>query len=104
MSERIARIMKMLQSSPDDPFLHYSLGMEYVSAGDPAAARAEFLRVLEVDPQYLPAYVEAGKCLRSAGELVQAREMFHKGKQLAQVRGDAHMVDFIVQQLEGLGG
>jgi len=102
MSDRIARIQKMLQASPNDAFLHYSLGMEYASAGDLAAAKAAFLHVLELDGQYLPAYVEAGKCLRSAGELQQARELFEKGRQLAQSRGDAHMVDYIVQQLEGL--
>jgi len=102
MSDRIARIETMLLASPADPFLHYSLGMEFASAGDLERAAKQFLHVLELDANYLPAYVEAGKCLRSAGLLAEARDLFTQGLHLAEIRRDTHLAGHIRQQLEGL--
>ncbi|MCL2700159.1 MAG: hypothetical protein FWE88_00535 [Phycisphaerae bacterium] len=99
---RIARIEAMLASSPADAFLHYSLGMEYASAGDVERAARQFLHVLELDAEYLPAYVEAGKCLRSAGRLAEARDLFARGLHLAESRRDPHLADHIRQQLESV--
>ena len=102
MSDRIARIEKMLEKTPADSFLHYSLGMEFASAGEAERAARQFLHVLELDAEYLPAYVEAGKCLRSAGRLAEARDLFTRGLRLAETRHDVHQADHIRQQLEGL--
>ncbi|GEM_PF-3887348 len=84
-------------------FLHYSLGMELASAGESAAATDSFRRCIELDVQYLPAYVEAGKTLRSAGEFAGAREIFSAGLELAKAKGESHTADYIRGQLEGLG-
>jgi len=102
MSERIQTIHSMLLSSPDDVFLHYSLAMEYATAGQYDKAVASFKRCIELDSQYLPAYVEAGKALRAAGDLAAAREAFAEGLDLATRKGDSHTRDFIRQQLEAL--
>jgi tetratricopeptide (TPR) repeat protein len=101
MSDRIEAIRKMLQNSQRDVFLHYSLAMELAAAGEHEAAGGEFVRCIELDSQYLPAYVEGGKCLRAAGKLQRARELFQQGMELATRLGNRHMRDFITQQLEG---
>ncbi len=101
---RIDAIRSLLDKSPQDVFLHYSLGMELASAGESTAAADSFRRCIELDAQYLPAYVEAGKTLRSAGDLAQARGIFSAGLELARAKGDVHTADYIRQQLEGLGG
>ncbi len=101
---RIEAIKALLAKSPQDVFLHYSLGMELASAGESAAATDSFRRCIELEKQYLPAYVEAGKALRSAGEFAAAREIFSAGLELARSKGETHTVDYILQQLEGLGG
>ena len=102
MADRVQTILSMLKKSPDDVFLRYSLGMEYASAGRYAEAVAEFRRCIELDETYLAAYVEAGKSLRSAGDLEAARDVFTAGLELACRRGEAHIDDFIRQQLDGL--
>jgi tetratricopeptide (TPR) repeat protein len=102
MSDRISAIKAMLEKTPDDVFLHYSLGMEYASAGRHDEGACEFRRCVELDGNYLPAYVEAGKCLRSSGRLAEAREIFAAGMALAAMQGQTHMQDYIRQQLEGL--
>jgi len=102
MADRIAAILKMLEKEPIDVFLRYSLGMEYAAAEMFAEAVVAFKRCIELDEEYLPAYVEAGKSLRSAGRLEEARDIFATGLELATVKGEKHMRDFIQQQIDGL--
>lgn len=101
MSDRIQSIQKMLEKG-EDVFLRYSLGMEYASEKRHDLAVQEFRKCIELDESYLAAYVEAGKSLRSAGQLGQAREVFAEGMELAAREGESHMRDFIQQQLDAL--
>ena len=103
MTERIEAIRSLLANRPDDVFLHYSLAMELLSAERFDEAVAAFDSCIELDDQYLPAYVEAGKASRSAGRTDQAGEYFTSALALAGRVGDAHAQDAIRQQLEGLG-
>lgn len=102
MSDRIEAIRKMLAKAGRDTFLIYSLGMELASADRYDEAVAEFRKCIELDGDYLPAYGEAGKALRSAGRLAEAREMFAAGMELAALTGESHMRDFLQQQLDSL--
>jgi len=102
MTDRIRAIQAMLEKNPNDVFLHYSLGMEHASAGQYAQAVASLRRCIQLDGNYLPAYVEAGKCLRSAGDFAAAREIFQAGMELADRLGERHTRDFIRQQMDGL--
>ena len=103
MNQRIDTIRSLLAKSPDDVFLHYSLGMELLSAERFDEAAAAFNECIELDEQYLPAYVEAGKASRSAGRAEAAGEYFTRAMALAGRLGDTHAQDAIRQQLEGLG-
>ena len=103
MPDRIETIKKLLSAQPTDMFLNYSLAMELASADRLAEAIAQFARCLEIDPNYLPAYAEAGKTLRQAGRLEEARKMFRKGIELAAGQGQLHTQDYLQQQLESLG-
>lgn len=103
MPDRIDSIRRLLEKTPDDVFLHYSLAMEYAVAGNIELAVGEFDRCIALDADYLAAYVECGKALRASGRLDQARQTFARGAQLAQRLGDRHVQDYIQQQLEGLG-
>lgn len=102
MTDRIEAIRGLLTKSPDDVFLQYSLAMELLAAERFDEAVAAFDRCLELDEQYLPAYVEAGKASRSAGRNDVASEYFTRAMALAETLGDAHAQDAIRQQLEGL--
>ena len=102
MTDRIEAIRKMLENQPEDVFLHYSLGMEYAAAERHADAIAEFKRCIELDEKHLPAQVEAGKALRSAGRLDEARRTFTAAMALAAELGQSHTRDFIQQQIEAL--
>jgi len=103
MADRIDAIRAMLENSPEDVMLHYSLGMEYASAGRHDEAIAAFRRCQALDADYLPGYVEEGKCLRSAGRLEEARRAFAAAMEMAAMQGKTHVRDFVQQQLDGLG-
>lgn len=101
-AERIQQIRCLLEKAPDDVFLHYSLAMGLASDDRCDEAVLEFRACIELDHQYLPAYVEAGRVLRAAGEPAQAREIFQAGLELATEKGEDHVRSFIAQQLEAL--
>lgn len=103
MTDRIEQIRSMLEAEGDDVFLHYSLAMELVGAGQYQEAVASFRRCIELDPSHLPAHVEAAKALRSAGDLAAARELFTHAMEMAALAGETHVRDYIQQQLDGLG-
>lgn len=102
MADRIKALQAMIAKEPADVFLHYSLGMEYQAASLHDQAVAEFRQATAIDANYVPAYVEAGKALRSAGRLAEARETFSAAATLAAAQGLRHMQDFIQQQLDAL--
>ncbi len=102
MSDRIQAIRKLLAKDPSDVFLHYSLAMELAGRKDFAQAVESLRQCIALDAEYLPAYVEAGKCLRSAGDLAGAREIFNNGLALATDKGETHTATYIRQQMEGL--
>lgn len=102
MSDRIESIRKMLEKAPNDVFLHYSLGMELASAERHDEAVQAFRRCMELDEEYLAAYVEAAKALRSAGDLAAARDQFAAAMELAALQGESHVRDYIQQQLDSL--
>ena len=103
MTDRIDAIRKLLDEDPSDVFLHYSLAMECVVADRTDEALAAFEACRTLDPNYVPAYVEAGKCARAAGQTDLARGLFQAALELAKSAGDGHVVDSLTQQLESLG-
>jgi len=103
MTDRIATILAMLRDNPDDVFLHYSLAMEYAGSGDDQKAVQQFTECMRLDEGYLPAYVQAGKCLRRAGDPAAARKLLTRALQLAEAQGQTHTRDQVRQLLEALG-
>ena len=102
MATRIEQIKSMLATSPQDVFLHYSLGMEYLAAGEVRQAAEAFRRCVELDDAYVPARIELGKALRAAGELAAARAELQQALARAEQAGERHTCDYIRQQIEGL--
>lgn len=60
-SGRIDAIKKMLETEPDDLFLNYSLGIEYVSNELHKEAIIQFNKSLSINPDYFTAHYQLGK-------------------------------------------
>ena len=66
----------------------YSLGNEYLKAGDPARAAEHLARAVALDPQYTAAWKLYGKALAAAGRDAEALAAYREGIAVAHARGD----------------
>lgn len=84
----IASLEKLLGTPRDGALLRFSLGSEYLKAGERALA-VEHLRVaVERDPQYSAAWKALGKALAESGRADEALEAYRKGIEAARAKGD----------------
>jgi Tfp pilus assembly protein PilF len=84
----IANLEKMLGTPRDGALLRYSLGCEYLKAGEPARA-AEFLHAAVArDPRYSAAWKMLGKALVEAGRAGEAADAYRSGIEAARAKGD----------------
>jgi Tfp pilus assembly protein PilF len=87
---RREQIEEMLAEDPRDPFLRYGLAMEYASAGQDEEAVRCLEELLRLTPDYVPAYVQAGRALTRLQRDEQARAVYRAGISAAQAKGDLH--------------
>ena len=84
----IANLERLLDGPRDGALLRYSLGNEWLKAGD-ARKATEFLRnCLARDPGYSAAWKLLGKALSSTGETDAALEAFNAGIRAAEAKSD----------------
>src|SRR3954454_24037900 len=95
MSERLEKLLSMLEREPRDAFLLYGVALEYKKMNEPAKA-VEFLdRVIGVDPGYCYAYHQKGLTFESTGDVEAAKRAYRDGIAAAQRKGDAHAAEEI---------
>jgi tetratricopeptide (TPR) repeat protein len=99
-NNRSANLLKMLEISPEDPFLHYALGLEYEAAGDDIKAREKFDYLLTNHPDYLPLYYQFGLMLSRLGEHDKALWVLQKGIDLALERKEMKTLGELRQAFE----
>jgi uncharacterized protein HemY len=92
-TKRKQQIEAMLADEPNDPFLHYGLGMEYVGEGNLEQALGCFREAFRVDPDYVPAYQQAGQALVRLGRPADARTIWQQGIAVAGRKGNRHAAD-----------
>jgi Flp pilus assembly protein TadD len=90
---RMRQIQELLAAEPNDPMLRYMLAMEHVSQGEDASAVGCFHELFAATPDYLPAYMQAGRALTRLGKDEEARAIFQRGIDLAQQKQDFHARD-----------
>lgn len=86
--ERLNQILKMLQTHPDDTFLHYASAIEYEKLGNLEEARKVLEGLLKIQPNYLPTYYRLGQIYEQMNENDLAIDMYKDGKKLAHKIND----------------
>jgi tetratricopeptide (TPR) repeat protein len=99
---RKQRLEEMLAQTPNDPELRYMLAMEHVSEEDDDGAVRCFRTLVEVAPDYAPAYHQAGRALHRLGRIDEARELLRLGIAAAEKQGNAHAAGEMLELLENL--
>ena len=103
MSPRAEQLKKMLERTPNDPFLLYGLALEHKKDGEPADALQLLDRVTQVDPAYSYAYYQRGQIYESLSDLPAARQAYRDGVAAATRAGDAKGRGEIAGALDMLG-
>ena len=87
-SAALASFEKMLAAGRDGALLRFSLGNEYLKAGDPARAAEHLSRAVAQDPKYTAAWKLYGKALAAAGRDQDALAAYREGIAVARAKGD----------------
>ncbi len=84
----IADFEAMLAAGRDNALLRFSLGSEYLKAGDAARAAEHLQRAVGHDPKYSAAWKLLGRALAEAGAAEDALAAYRQGIAVAEARGD----------------
>ncbi len=88
MNPRIESLEKMLDGPRDGALLRFSLGNEYLKAGDAGQAAKCFQAAVDRDNQYSAAWKALGKALVVAGDPAGALTAYERGIAVAEAKGD----------------
>jgi tetratricopeptide (TPR) repeat protein len=89
-SDKLEKLLSMLDREPLDPFLLYAVGMEHKKLGDTSRAIDFFDRTIAVDSSYCYAYFQRGQTQELAGDAAAAAASYREGVEAARRAGDAH--------------
>lgn len=88
VSPPLATLLALVGTPRDGALLRYSIGNEYLKAGDPASAAAHLHEALARDPNYSAAWKLLGRALVEAGQDSAALAAYERGIAVAEARGD----------------
>jgi tetratricopeptide (TPR) repeat protein len=100
MTDRLSKIQAMLQTSPDDAFLHYAASLEHRKSNDLYRALASLDRTIAIDPNYSYAYFQKGQVLEEQGQPGQASRAYQAGLEAARRAGDARAMSELQAALD----
>ncbi len=78
----------MLAKGQDNALLRFSLGNAYLGEGKPLQAVAHLRAAVDQDPQYSAAWKLLGRALAETKEIEQAIEIYTRGIEVAERKGD----------------
>jgi cytochrome c-type biogenesis protein CcmH/NrfG len=100
--DKIAALTEILTLDPANAFARYGLAMEHLSQQRPDAALAEFAKVIEHNPDYVPAYQMSAQTLARMNRSEEALTILHQGLAAAARTGNTHAAGEMQALLEDL--
>jgi len=79
---------RLLAAGKDSALLRFSLGNEYLKAGNPVVAVEHLARAVAHDADYTAAWKVFGKALAAAGRHAEAIAAYRDGIEAARRKGD----------------
>jgi predicted Zn-dependent protease len=84
----VANLEKLLHGPRDNALLRFSLGNEYLKAGDAANAVTHLREAVLRDPAYSAAWKLLGRALAECGRRQDALAAYREGIRVAEAKGD----------------
>jgi tetratricopeptide (TPR) repeat protein len=89
-TDRMQKLLGMIERDAGDPFLLFAMGMEHKKLGQTAEAVEWFRKTLAKDPGYAVAYHQAALAYEDAGNIDEAKRLYREGIAAARRKGDEH--------------
>jgi tetratricopeptide (TPR) repeat protein len=89
-SQRMQQLKRMLERTPNDPFLLYGVALEHKKANELPEALAYLDRTIQADAGYCYAYFQRGQVFEALGDVASAKAVYLQGIDVAGQKGDAH--------------
>jgi predicted Zn-dependent protease len=105
-SSALENFERMLAAGKDGALLRFSLGNEYLKAGEPARAAEQLSRAVVLDPGFTAAWKLYGRALAASGQTAAALAAYGSGIAVASARGDKQAekeMRVFARRLENLG-
>ena len=103
MNSRIERIESMLEGSPNDSFLRYSLAMELRKSGESDRCRQLFQGLTEDDPPHVPAFLMFAQYYAENEKPSEACQVLHRGIEVALSQNESHAAAEMGDLLAAIG-
>jgi predicted Zn-dependent protease len=88
MTATLPALLKLVGTARDGALLRFSIGSEYLKAGDAGNAAVQLREAVARDPDYSAAWKLLGRALAEAGRGAEALEAYERGIAVATARGD----------------
>ncbi|MCB9897379.1 MAG: tetratricopeptide repeat protein [Planctomycetes bacterium] len=85
--EKIERFAAFVAKDPQNPLHNFALARALLQAGEFAEAESAFVRCLELDPDWMVAHIQRGRCLVELERWDEARAALERGADLATAQG-----------------
>ncbi len=99
---RKEQLLQMLEEDPKDVFLHYALGMEFLSELKYQEALEKFQYCTELDETYVGAYYQLGSIFTELDIVDVAKKYIEKGIHFATQKQDRKAVGELRQLLDNI--
>lgn len=100
MNSRIDELISLQKDDPNDPFLFYAIGLEYLSTLNYEKAISYFNQTIEKNPNYTAAYYQLGKIYIELDITDVAKKYIHKGILSAQFEKNTKAISEFNQLLD----
>jgi tetratricopeptide (TPR) repeat protein len=89
-TERINLLTQILEQNPSDAFARYGLAMTHLSQSNTETALAEFSKLIQFNPDYVPAYQMSAQTLAKLGRPEEALDRLDNGIAAANRTNNQH--------------
>ena len=90
MNNRLHQLKTMLEDDPKDSFLLFAVAKEYEKLGDLEHALDTFIKLKDLDAEYVGLYYHLGQLYQELDENDKAMEVYNEGIQIAKKQSDFH--------------
>ena len=98
---RLSQLLQFLTENPNDVFINYALGMEYLAKNDTAKAADYFQKTIALDENYTAAYYQSGKLFETT-DVEKSKDFYNRGIIIAQKLNKRHELMELKEALQML--